>query len=282
MWTPQNVARIRAELAHGYRRRIDDETQQIGRIRARVDQLSTIIDDGVLLDLRPEFHDELVEDLEEYQEDLPRLADARAHACIAADVVAEFTPTWLLPSSVTAVRSVAVESRDTTHLTGLTYAGCILFGEPIAQIGAYLDPFRLEWKEVDVDGVLWWSYADDRDEDERGTREDSEPSPSLAVILHILTRSRTTTEPHWFRNPWDASSLADVSSCVIPVRVDADLPASDDIVPVVNFLQRLGAAVKSDTVRVSEHALPPSKREYVRPGWPELAPLTSLSVVSAA
>jgi hypothetical protein len=51
---------------------------------------------------------------------------------------------------------------------------------------------------------------------------------------------------------------------------------------LLRFLEQLSAAVTTGMVTITERSLPPSKREYRRLGRPELPPIRSLSVVSAA
>ncbi|MEE4022319.1 hypothetical protein V1Y59_04445 [Gordonia sp. PKS22-38] len=279
-WAPHDVARIRAELAHGYQQFIAIGDREIELNEITLEQLSALVDDGILQDLRPDFHDELLEEQEFYLENLPRLRNDRVYAQTAAASVATFAPIWIPLSAVEAARSVEYQRSDTTSLIALGYSGCLLFDEPIGRIRACIDLFRLDVTDVDVDGVLWWGYVDDEPDEQDSGASDRGRLRADAVILHVLTRTRPS-ERLDFLSPWRASTLADAARVVVPLTLDLKVTQADDIEPIVTVLQQLGTAVEESRLRLNQLSIPKSKYEYVKPGWPKLPRMTSVSVLAA-
>ncbi|RPA12116.1 hypothetical protein [Gordonia sp. OPL2] len=270
------MARIRAELAFGYVQTIETQTRQIDRLESDVEGLDHILGDGTLRELRPSMHGELADEQEECLEELQQLTTDRGRARHAADLIERLPLTWMSISAIRATKEVAVGLPGAAPLTALGLSGCTLFAEPIARVVGTLDPVVALPTEVSVDGV-WWSCAGEGDD---VPVDSGRPLPE-AMTLHVLTRSREQGLLAMI-SPWRQSTLADAAVYPVPLRENTTLSVPDGCISLLTFLEQLSAAVTTGMVTITERSLPPSKREYRRLGRPELPPITSLSVVSAA
>ncbi|MFW0796197.1 hypothetical protein AAFP30_20455 [Gordonia sp. CPCC 205515] len=280
VWGPSAIAQIRAELDHAYQEIDAQWTRRITRQRRVLGDLSSVLDSQILMDIRPDMHDELDGEREEAVEDIIDLVAEQAYLRIAARVLSRVTPTWVPASAIPATRAATVEPCDATDLVGFANTGWVLFEEPVTQVDALWDSHRLVLpSEVTVDSMLWWSIAGDHDGDDDedpSAGDDDERLLPDAVVVHILTRSDVM--PSFMKGSAQAKSiLKDVSTIVVPLDVDAEIPReSQDLVPAAEFLAQFGTAVSTHAVHIGRRSLPPGKQRRGGDG------LDSVAVIRAA
>lgn len=312
-WDPENAARIRAGLAHGFHRLERELTAASGELGPLVDDLlDRQVDPDPTLDADEQ--DELDQLSADALQTLDEYDEGAALAAVESIMAGAGAITWVEKDVVEAQWPARESTATPAELLADSDSGIMLFEVPagsyVIELGGSNNENDSPGAKLDIDGVFWWHARRDPDADDdlddlddlekeglglgadeleglaalvgqdADLLDPDDPGDADNLVVHLLARA--PRQRHLLHEAWRLPVVVDGASFVLDwdelYEPDPDEPALS--AALIRFFDLLAEIRSCEQVDVTDHVLPAARRTYVKAGWPELEPLQSVSVVS--
>ncbi|RPA12117.1 hypothetical protein [Gordonia sp. OPL2] len=312
-WDPENAARIRAGLAHGFHR-LERE------LSAASSELGPLVDDLLdrEIDTDPTLDADEQDELDQLSADalqtLDEYDEGAALAAVESIMAGAGAITWVEKDVVETQWPVRKSTATPAELLADSDSGIMLFEVPagsyVFEPGGPIDDNDSPGAKLEIDGVFWWHARRDSDaEDDLDDLDDldleglglgadelegvadlvggdadlldsDDPGDADNLVIHFLARA--PRQRHLLHEAWRLPVVVDGASFVLdwdePYEQDPDELALS--AALIRFFGLLAEIRSREHVDVTDHVLPAARRTYVKAGWLELEPLQSVSVAS--